>query len=261
MKWFQDYQCPNETCEKKNRWENAIHQFNNGKYKPLNTTNIQRYFNNLRKAYDSTKNHFKIHTTSTFGCELNKKKKMIYVNSLPPILKTDYLKHTKDYCIITYGFILTIMKVLNGTEDYQLKLKNTKRLLLYFDMERRHLETLNNLCVRSSKILIDIPNAYIMLKKKKSISNSKDTTANFNSIQYQKKQSKKMKINLPCYMNNNHTPRVVFSYLHLAHAFATTYCNDNTNDIDINQYVICPIDILSYLYEYYKQLQYIEKHF
>ena len=60
---------------------------------------------------------------------------------------------------------------------------------------------------------------------------------------------------------NIHTPRVVFSYLHLAHAFATTYCNNNTNDIDINQYVICPIDILSYLYEYYKQLQYIEKHF
>ena len=260
LKWFQDYQCPEETCAKKSRWENAIHQFNKNIYTALQKNDIQRYFFNLQKAYNSYKNNFWIPIQSIVGSELNEKDYMSYLNSLPPILKTDYLKYKKDYCITTYGFILKIMKILNGTEDYQLKLKNKKKLLLlYFDMEKKQLQTTNNFCVRSFKRLIDIPKAYIMIKKLESTSNSINTNENFNSITVEEEPSKKIKIDLPYYINL-HTPKLIFSYLHLTHAFATTYCNES-NEHDTNQYVICPVDILSYLYEYCKQLQYLEQHF
>ena len=244
----------------KSRWRILLDKFNGKMNENPDKTNVVNYFENLQKSFiDNKWCHYLKNRPINVGIPFDKKSYLNYMKKLPIHLMTDYLSFRNNYCFTTYGFILDIVKKINGSNNYQIHQKKKRDIPLYLFGKEIIIDNFKYYHIASSQKLIDIPKSYILLKEKieTPLIKINSDPANFKSVKIYGENNTTMIINLPYYSNID-TPRIIFSYVHLIHTFVKSYCTDFDNH-DEKQYVICPVHILSYLHEYCKQLEYIEQ--
>ena len=229
---------------RKNRWEDAMNEFNDGNYA---NPNIIRYFEDIKEV----KPYVLKDEPINIGIQLDEEVYWRYINNLPTVLKEDYIYFRKYYCITKYRTIIEISKILYGKNGYQFDLQQKKNLELYF---YHTTYSDGKYSIQSNGKLINIPLSYEILQTK--VQTKVDlinTQDNYKSVYVHGKEGKIIIMNLPYYEDFT-SPLLVFYYLELITAFANEYlyCSEN-------EYVICPVHILNYLYQYCKQLQYIEQ--
>jgi hypothetical protein len=182
---------------------------------------------------------------------------MEFISKLPSIFKEDYLNFRKDYCITKFKTIYEIARTLYGTNDYQFPLRQNSNLELYFKSGHN---SEGKISIEYDVKMIDIPFTFDLLQSKVQTKVGLiNTQENYKSVYVHVKDGKQIIMNLPYYSDFT-TPRLIFSYLNLIEAFASEYLEFHNTDINyMNQFVICPVNILSFLDCYCKQLQYIEQ--
>ena len=244
----------------KSRWTILLDKFNGKINEKPDETNVLNYFENLQKSFiDNKWCHYLKNRPLNVGISLDKQSYLNFIKKLPIHLMTDYFRFRNNYCFTTYGFILDIVKKINGSNNYQIEQKKKRDIPLYLFSKEIIIDNFKYYHIASSQKLIDIPKSYILLKEKieTPLIKINSDRANFKSVRVYGENNTTLIINLPYYSNID-TPRIIFSYVHLIHTFVKSYCTD-FDDHDEKQYVICPVHILSYLHEYCKQLEYIEQ--